>query len=240
MLSGDIISNDEMKNNGMNIVTYNMVVAQKRIKIKKIKQAYLLFRATLKFEDEEEIRQRHFWIMGIDPRGYVNCVYTVLYGSHDIMSLTPIEIFQYATNRGCSRMIVAHDRREGESLNPNEEEFDRANWLYHYGRHMQVKVLDHLIINTITFLSFKKVGLLAKIKKSPIYKTCKEAFKLIDREKEKAEEKSKKEGAKNKLIEIIKNMLNKNMDLNLISDLTDICLEEIKKIEKDIHKDIVL
>ena len=40
-----------------------------------------------------------------------------------------------------------------------------------------------------------------------------------------------KEGKKESQIEIIKNMLDKNMDLNLISDITNISIEEINKIK---------
>ena len=39
------------------------------------------------------------------------------------------------------------------------------------------------------------------------------------------------QGEKNKQIEIAKAMLNKNMDINLISELTGLCIAEIAEIE---------
>ncbi len=40
-----------------------------------------------------------------------------------------------------------------------------------------------------------------------------------------------KEGAKNKSIEIAKNMLKKNLDINLIIELTGLTKEELKKLK---------
>ena len=42
------------------------------------------------------------------------------------------------------------------------------------------------------------------------------------------------QGSNNKLIEIARNMLNKNMDISIISEITDLSKEEIQKIKENI------
>jgi len=248
---------DNLDNNEMINITYLATKETKKIKIEQIEQAYNLFISALKYEEEELREKKHCWVMGIDSAGYVSCVYTVLFGSSDLTVLTPAEIFQYAIARGCTSVILAHNRPEGISLEPTEHDFDVTNFLYHCVRYMNIEVLDHLIINLNTFISLYKNKKMIKIIESIKYKPYSEIKHIIDKRIKKALNDGRREGIvagkflgreegliegeqigidkgeKNKTIEIIKSMLNKNMDVNLISDLTDTCLENIETIRKN-------
>jgi len=225
---------DNNNNNGITPIQFNVVVPQRKIKIEQIEQAYALFVSALKYEPEEIRGRKHFWVMGIDPVGYVNCIHTILYGTQDIRILSSLEILQDATNRGCTSVIVAHDRFIGEDLKPNEYEIDNATWLYHYGRHMDVKVLDYLVLNLDGFFSFNKDGLLKSIQKNMKYKTYTEVKPLVDRRIDKIKKQSLIEGERKKAIEVIKNLLALGItDTNILSKATDTCLKDIQKVKKE-------
>jgi len=219
-------------------VTYLATKELKKIKYKEITQAYNLFVSALKLEDESVRNKEHFWVLGIDVKGFVVCVYTVSLGSSNITTFAPVEIFQYAMQRGCVQVIFAHNHTNvsnNETLKPSKQDLETTNWLFYAARYLGIQLLDHLIINLYTFCSLHKIGEMKKIEEDMKFKTYDEVKPKLDDDKAEAVKIAKLE----EKIDMAKTMLEKKYTLDQIIDISKLTIEGIKKIKKDVQIDLV-
>jgi len=232
--------NNDPPKKEMLTVTHITTKELKKIKYTEIKQAYNLFVSALKFEPESVRNKEHFWVLGIDAKGYVVCVYMVSLGSSNVTMFAPAEIFQYAMQRGCVQIIFAHNHPTETVLKVSEQDLETTNWLFHAARYLNIQLLDHLIINLKTFLSLSKTGEMKKIETDMKFKTYDEIKPKLDDEKERYGKQQKLDGIVEKATEIVKNLLGLNItDMNILSKATGFTIKEIKKIEKEIQIDLV-
>jgi len=56
----------------------------------------------------------------MDVEGFVVCVYMVSLGSSNVTLFSPVEVFQYAVNRGCTQVILAHNHPHETVLKASE------------------------------------------------------------------------------------------------------------------------
>ena len=210
----------------------------KKIKYTEIMQAYNLFVSALKFEPENLRNKEHFWVLGIDSKGYIVCVYTVSFGSSNVTMFAPAEIFQYAMQKNCIQVIFAHNHTDvssDEVIKPSKHDLETTNWLFHAARYLGIQLLDHLIINLHTFCSMHKIGEMQNIIEDMTFKTYDEIKPKLDDEKAEAV----KVGVDNRNIEIAQKMLSDSEDISKIVKYTELTIKEIEKIEKDMQIDLV-
>src|SRR5258708_35232018 len=65
------------------------------------------------------------------------------------------EIFRPAITRKCPSIIICHDHPSG-STEPSPEDLQVTNQLVEAGRHLNIDLLDHIIIGGYNFQSLKE------------------------------------------------------------------------------------
>ena len=230
--------NDESKKEILTI-TYLATKELKKIKYKEIKQAYNMFVSALKLESENVRNREHFWVLGIDAEGFVVCVYTVSLGSSNVTLFSPAEVFQYAINRNCTQVILAHNHPAETILKASEQDIEMTNFLYHAARFVGIQVLDHIIISLTNFLSLYKIGEMQKIIEDMKFKTYDEIKPKLDAEKEYYGKQQKLDGILEKAINMTKEMLTDKADISKIIKYTKLTKKEIKQVAKSMQIDAV-
>lgn len=76
-----------------------------------------------------------------------------------------MEVFSFALQKRAVEIILCHNHPSGE-LKPSEGDKDASDRLIQVGIIVDTEVLDHLIISTKSYLSFKYTGLLDELKKA--------------------------------------------------------------------------
>ena len=70
----------------------------------------------------------------------------------------PREVFRPAITDGASNVIIAHNHPSGETC-PSAEDIKITKQLIEAGKHLEIRILDHLIIGGTGFLSLRESGL---------------------------------------------------------------------------------
>ncbi len=124
------------------------------------------------------------------------------------------------------KLILVHNHPSG-NLTPSDADKDITEEMIQAARLLHKEVLDHIIISTDDFYSFAESGLFAELEKS-------ERFVPPYLLKEKA----RKEGEKNKAINIAKNMLSGGMNIDNVIELTGLSKTEVKDLLKAIKSEV--
>ncbi|MCC7455306.1 MAG: JAB domain-containing protein [Crocinitomix sp.] len=187
-----------------------------KIKIINADDLYGIMQKILLREDKIDQDREHFWVVGLATNNRILFIELVSKGSINRVTVEPMEVFSLALQKRAVSIILVHNHPSGD-LKPSWEDKDITDRLIQVGIIVNTFVTDHLIITTKSFLSFAYSGLLDELAKSTKYVP---KFKQI--------ENLRKEAEKNKAIEMAKNCLKKNMDIELIMQLTGLTYDEIK------------
>lgn len=71
----------------------------------------------------------------------------------------PREVFKHAILNNASHVVVAHNHPSGDT-NPSSEDFETTRRLVEAGKILGISVVDHLIVSSNGYFSFKKQKLL--------------------------------------------------------------------------------
>ena len=179
------------------------------------KQAYTIFKDILNYEKYELHDKEHFWVMGIDNAGYIVCIYIVALGGGNQVKLTAAEMLDIAVSLKSKKIVLAHNHPSG-NVEPSESDILTTNMLYHCCYPFGIEVLDHLIITIDKYGSLEEMGIMDKVKNDTTYKQLDEVY--IDAQESKA-------------IEIAKNLLHLNLDIETIIKATGLTESEIKSLK---------
>jgi len=132
-------------------------------------------------------------------------------------------------------------------LTPSAADKDLTDRLIQVGRIINIKVLDHLVISTTSFLSFADTGIMAELQQSLVWVPTYEVIRMIRQEEKKIREKAvkvaekkgikqgmrqgKKEGRLERNIEMAKKMKAKGEPLGKIIEYTGLTKKEIEKLD---------
>jgi DNA repair protein RadC len=192
---------------------------------------------------EEKIDQEkeHLWMVGQDTDSRILYIEMVFLGTVKTVPVEPMNIFRVAVLKGATQVIIVHNH-PSNNLQPSQADKKMTDRLIQVGRILNIKVFDHMIITTHSYLSFSETGLLTELEKSvewvpqfELIERIKAEEKLIrehalkfEREKAKTD---KEKAVKKKAIEIAKAGLKKGLTIEMISDLTGLTIAEIEKIK---------
>lgn len=110
-------------------------------------------KAKHKFDREKE----HFWTIGLTARNSIIYIDTVSIGCINGVITEAREIFRFAILKGTVAIIVVHNHPSG-NLKPSVADERITNKLVKAGKIIGINVLDHLIITTQWYYSFKEQG----------------------------------------------------------------------------------
>jgi DNA repair protein RadC len=197
-----------------------------KIKIINADDLYGIMQKILLREDKIDQDSEHFWVVGLATNNRILFIELVSKGSINRVTVEPMEVFSLALQKRAVSIILVHNHPSGD-LKPSWEDKDITDRLIQVGIIVNTFVTDHLIITTKSFFSFAYSGLLDELAKSTKYVP---KYKQI--------ENLQKEAVKKNAIQIAKNCLKKNMDIELIMQLTGLTYDEIKALGyfSNLHK----
>ena len=104
-------------------------------------------------------KKEHFYILALDSRNNLIKMNNVSIGTLDASLVHPREVFKEAIQASAAKVIIAHNHPSGDS-EPSEGDLVITNRLVEAGRILEIEVVDHIIVTSNNFLSFKKRKLL--------------------------------------------------------------------------------
>ncbi len=120
-------------------------------------QVVQLIRASIRDKHKE-----HFKLILLDTRNRkmrISHIATVSVGTLSTSLVHPREVFREAITRSASSIIVAHNHPSGDP-EPSEEDARITRRLVEAGKVIGIEILDHIIVTTSSYLSFREKGLL--------------------------------------------------------------------------------
>ncbi len=206
----------------------------KSIKINTVEDYYRAFLHFFKSEHKDLYGKEHFWIMGMDNDGYSVCLYLVALGSQNIVKVPMTDVFSIAVQSKATNIVVAHNHTSRKKPEPSQFDIDFTNKLSHVSQYLNINVLDHIILSRLSleskesiYYSFLVSGYMDFFKQDLSYKLVDDVKDVLDKEKQDY----KLDGEKNKAIEIAKEMLSMNYDIEEIIKITKLSKKEIEKLK---------
>ncbi|MBA4745823.1 MAG: DNA repair protein [Muricauda sp.] len=193
-----------------------------KIKILNSDDLYGIMQRILLREDKIDQNREHFWVIGLENNNRILFIELISLGTVNRALAEPMEVFSLALQKRAVKIILCHNHPTGE-LTPTEVDKDITDRLIQVGIIVNTQVLDHLIISTKSYLSFKDIGLMDELLESTQYVP---SYVLEKRFKKEAADIAKRK----EKVEIAKQMKGKGMDVETISEITGLSVEEVKKL----------
>lgn len=192
---------------------------------------YEIMQRILRRENKIDREKEHFWIIGMNTAGYILYIELIALGSVREVPVEPMNIYRVAVMKNATRVIAVHNHPSGR-LVPSKNDLDITDRLIQVGRILNIDFIDHLIISTESYESFRGMGLMDELEKSlkyvPTYQVVEQIRKeekKISREKIKVEREQKET--------LIVELFNRGVTIDAIAKILD---TTPKKIEKIIQK----
>jgi len=99
--------------------------------------------------------KEHFLVCSLTTRNTLIAIDVVSIGTLSASLVHPRECFSIAIKRHAATIILSHNHPSGDT-DPSEDDLKITRRLVEAGKIMGIEVLDHLIITTSKYLSFKE------------------------------------------------------------------------------------
>ena len=136
-----------------------------RIKVIDGEDVFGIMRRILLRENKIDQDKEHFWIVGLATDSRILFIELVSMGAADTTIASPMEVFRVAVLKSATSVILVHNHTAND-LTPSEADKDTTDRLIQVGRILNIRVKDHLVITTKTFLSFEMIELMDELRKS--------------------------------------------------------------------------
>ena len=104
-------------------------------------------------------KKEHFYILALDSRNNLVRMNNVSTGTLNASLVHPREVFKEAIQASAAKVIIAHNHPSGDT-EPSEGDLVITNRLVEAGKILEIAVVDHIIVTSTNFLSFKERKLL--------------------------------------------------------------------------------
>jgi DNA repair protein RadC len=104
-------------------------------------------------------KKEHFYFLALDSKNNLVKMNNVSIGILDSSLVHPREVFKEAIQASAAKVIVAHNHPSGD-LEPSEGDLIITQKLVEAGKILGIEVVDHIIVTSNNFLSFKERKLL--------------------------------------------------------------------------------
>ena len=133
---------------------------EQRIKIGNSEDIFRIMQAVLLRQNRLHRMREYFWVMGLNIKNDIQYLELVALGKLNTVKIDPIEIFSFAAQKKCKRIILCHNHPSG-SLKPSNADIELTAQLAIGAHFLGMEILDHLIINET---DFESIGEYANIK----------------------------------------------------------------------------
>lgn len=195
---------------------------EEKIKILNSDDLFTVMQGILLREQKIDQDREHFWTISLNNANQLLAVELIGLGTVNSVAVKPMEVFSLPLQKRAVKLMLVHNHPSGQ-LKPSEEDLDITDNLIQVGLILNVPVLDHLIISTESFYSFKDSGVLDKLVMSTKYVPH---YRI----KELAVEKAKLSHEKARSIEIAEALIRQGVDIDKIEIATGLSKSEIKKL----------
>jgi DNA repair protein RadC len=214
---------------------------EQKIKLLNSDDVFTVMQDILLREEKIDQEKEHFWMIGLASNNRILYIEMVSLGSVNATTVEPMNVFRVAVLKGAIKAIMIHNHPTGE-LRPSEADQDLTDRLIQVGRILNIKVIDHMIISTRAYLSFKDTGILAELELSTKWVPQFELIERIRKEEKKIREEAvriekekakvdKERAIKKEKLEIAKGLKRDGIPLDIILKNTGLTSEEIEKIK---------
>ena len=179
-------------------------------------------------ENKIDKEKEHFWIIGMNEAGYILYIELIALGSVKAVNIEPMNVYRVAVMKNATRVIAIHNHPSGR-LVPSKADLDITDRLIQVGRILNIALVDHLIISTEAYESFRSMGIMDDLEKSLTYVPTYQVVEQIRKEEKKiAKDKVKLANDKTK----IERERREKLEFAMVSTLIDknVSIEDIAKI----------
>lgn len=125
---------------------------EQKIKIANSEDVYTIMRAVLMRQNRLHRQKEYFWVMGLNTANDIMYIELATIGTLNKNNVDPVEIFSFAVQKKCKRVILVHNHPSG-NLTPSSDDIHLTHFLKTGGEYLKIEVLDHLIISEEGFKS---------------------------------------------------------------------------------------
>lgn len=203
---------------------------KQKVKIRTDKDLYPIMREILLQANKTDRNKEHLWVCGLAANNLLMYVELVSLGTMFQSITDPMNVFSWALQKQTPKIIIVHNHPT-EKLVATEADKDLTDRMIQVGNIVGVKVVDHMIITTGEYYSFERQGLMQKLSLS---KKFVPGFIQIEQLKKEAqrigEEIGRKAGAKDKAVEIAKQLKREGVVLDIIMKTTGLSKKEAEEL----------
>ena len=199
---------------------------------------YNIMKNVLLRDNKIDQEKEHFWIVGMNLAGYILYIELIALGSYKSVDVEPMNGFRVAVMKNASRVIAVHNHPSGR-LSPSVTDKDITDRLIQVGQILNIEFVDHLIISSESYTSFRSIGLMDELEKSLKYVPTYQVVEQIRKEEKRiAKQKLDLEKERREKLEItmVALLLDKGVAIESIAKVMDI---PPQKVEKIINKKII-
>ena len=118
-------------------------------------------------------QKEYFWLLGIDRERYLQVAELLAIGSDNRVHIKPADALRLAIQKNADYVIFIHNHPKGK-LEPSAADKDTTDRLIKAAEVVEIKVVDHFIINEEGFYSFAEAGLMKQLRDSSTYRVLHE------------------------------------------------------------------
>jgi len=109
--------------------------------------------------DFRDSKKEHFVAFYLDTQNRLIERQVISIGTLNASLVHPREVFEPAVSLHAASLIVAHNHPSGD-LKPSDDDISTTSRLVEAGKLVGISVVDHLVISSDNYLSFKESGLI--------------------------------------------------------------------------------
>jgi DNA repair protein RadC len=188
-------------------------------------------------ENRMRRQKEYFWIIGIDRERLLKVVELLAIGSDNRVHIKPADAFRMAIYKNTDYVIFIHNHPKGK-LDPSAADKDTTDRLIKAGEIVDIKVVDHFIINEKGFYSFAEAGLMKQLRDSSTYKVLHEdevallKMQMQAAGKEEGLKEGLEKGEAKKAKEIAKRLLELGQPVELVMQATGLSKAVVGRLKK--------
>ena len=190
-------------------------------------------------ENKIDKEKEHFWIIGMNEAGYILYIELIALGSVKAVNIEPMNVYRVAVMKNATRVIAIHNHPSGR-LVPSKADLDITDRLIQVGRILNIALVDHLIISTEGYESFRSMGIMDDLEKSLTYVPTYQVVEQIRKEEKKiardkvklANDKTKIERERREKLEfaMVSTLIDKNVSIEDIAKIMEVTPKAVESI----------
>lgn len=198
---------------------------EQKVRVRNSTDVYAIMQQVLLRENRIRRVQEHFWIIGLTDSNRISFIELLSLGGLNRVNIAPPEVFRMAIYKVAPKVIFVHNHPSG-TLDPSENDLDITNLLLKAGRIINIEVVDHFIISETNYFSMLEEGHIEQMNRNKDYTIIKDFEAKLNQIKESSQSQMKNE--------MVRGMLQKNIDPQIIAEISGLTLAVIQKMAKGV------